>query len=332
MKMKQMFLSAAAGLFLSAAPFAVAAEEITLRAVTFTPANVVYAQHFKEFADRVNERGKGIVQINIVGGPETIPMPRMGEAQKNGIADIFSLTPGLYLDLIPEGEAFAGSNKTPMENRASGALDTINEIFHEKANAHVLAHLDGGAGFHVFMTREPTLDSEGNLDLTGYRIRSAPLYRAFLEKLGATIVVQPAGEIYTSLERGVVDGNGYTVVGVRDFGWDKFLKYQINPGFFQTDVLVSLNYDSWKNLSQEARDLLNEVGQEYEKESYDIIQAETKAEQQALIDGGMQVVELEGAARAAYLETAFGATWARLKERDPTHYDALRAAFFDETK
>jgi TRAP-type C4-dicarboxylate transport system substrate-binding protein len=307
-----------------------AAAETTLRAVTFTPAQAFYAKSFQNFVDKVNERGEGVVQIEVIGGPEVVPPLKLGEAQQNGVADIFNLPAGLYLNLVPEGEAFAGGNRTPMEVRENGGFDMVNEIFHEKGNAHLLAHVDAGSPFHLFLTKEPKLDAEGNPDLSGLRIRTAPLYRAFVESLGAVNVVQSPTEVYTSLERGVVEGAGYTVLGVRDFGWDKFLKYRVDPGFFQTDVLISMNLDAWNNLSPEAQEILTEAAIEYETESFEAVKAATEAEDKALREGGMQVFELTGAAREKYLADAYRVTWERLKERDPTHHDALREKFFQE--
>ena len=45
---------------------------------------------------------------------------------------------------------------------------------------------------------------------------------------------------------------------------------------------------------------------------------------------GMQVVELPPDAAEAYLNAAYDEAWNRLKERDPTHYEALREKFFQE--
>ncbi|MEJ8572334.1 TRAP transporter substrate-binding protein DctP [Microbaculum marinum] len=306
------------------------AEEAVLRAVTFTPAQAYYAKSFQSFADQVNEKGKGVVRIEVIGGPEVVPPLKLGEAQMNGVADIFNLPAGLYLNLVPEGEVFAGSNHTPMENRANGGFDMVNEVFKEKGNAVLLAHVDGGAPFHIFLTKEPKLDAEGNPDLTGLKIRTAPLYRSFVESLGAVNVVQSPSDVYTSLERGVVDGTGYTVLGFRDFNWDKFTKYRIDPGFFQTDVLISMNKDSWDKLSPEAQAILEEVAISYEKESYEAVKSATEAEDKALRDGGMEIIELKGAAREKYLDDAYTVTWERLKSRDDTHYDALREKFFTE--
>ena len=308
---------------------AASAEEQVLRAVTFTPAQAYYAKSFQKFADQVNEKGKGVVKIEVIGGPEVVPPLKLGEAQMNGVADIFDLPAGLYLNLVPEGEAFAGSNHTPMENRANGGFDMVNKIFQEKGNAILLAHVDGGAPFHLFLTKEPKFDANGNPDLTGLKIRTAPLYRAFVESLGAVNVVQSPSDVYTSLERGVVDGTGYTVLGFRDFNWDKFTKYRIDPGFFQTDVLISMNLDAWNKLSPEAQAIIKEVAESYEKESYEAVKTATAAEDKALRDGGMEIIELKGAARDKYLQDAYTVTWERLKSRDATHYDELKAKFLD---
>jgi len=302
-----------------------------IRAVTFTPAQVSFARNFQGFVDLVNERGEGVVQIQVIGGPETIPQERMGEAQKNGIADMFLLPAGLYLNLVPEGEAFAGSNRDPMAVRADGGIDLVNEAYHAKGNAHVLAHVDGGANFHLWTTEKPGSDADGQLDLTGLRLRSSPLYRAFLEDLGATIVVQGASEVYTSLERGVVNGTGYPVTGLRDYGWDKFLKYRIDPGFFQTDVLVSMNLDAWNGLSDEAKEIVNQAAIDHEKSSYEANIELNEEESKILADEGIETIELTGKQREMFLDTAYDIAWARLKERDPTMHDSLKAVFF-ETK
>ena len=326
-KLKTLTATAALSLFALSAQ----AEDI-IRAVTFTPAQVSFSQNFQKFVDLVNKRGEGVVQIQVIGGPETIPGLRMGEAQKNGIADMFLLPAGLYLNIVPEGEAFAGSNRDPMSVRAEGGIDLVNKAFHEKGNAHVLAHVDGGAGFHLWLTKKPAITEDGKIDLAGIRLRSSPLYRAFLEELGATIVVQPASEVYTSLERGVVDGTGYPISGLRDFGWNKFLSYRIDPSFFQTDVLVSMNLDAWNGLSDEAKEIVQQAAIEHEKSSFDANIALNAEEEERYASEGLESITLTGAQEKLFLSTAYDIAWARLKERDPKMHDDLKAIFFEAIK
>jgi TRAP-type C4-dicarboxylate transport system substrate-binding protein len=324
---RRAIIGSTASLALSGLPLRAAAEEVTLNAVHFTPAQVSYAKSFLVFVDKVNQRGKGVVQIKVRGGPEVIPFAQQGEALKNGLIDMIASPAGPYLNLVPEGEAFSATAKRPWELRANGGFALINEIFAKKGNAFVLAHVDGGAGFHVFTVDEPVRTADGGVDFGKLKIRSAALYRDFLESLGATVVVQSPGEVYTSLERGLVNANAYTVLGYQGFGWQKFTRYRIDPGFFQTDVLITVNKAKWDSLPEAARKLLQEVAIEHERESVAANLKGTQEQGQQMIDGGMKVVELSGAARTAYLEKAARASWERMTKRDPTHVAALREKF-----
>src|SRR5258708_16680415 len=59
--------------FLALAGLPVSAEEGTLKAALFVPPSTTYGIPFKRFVDHVNETGKGVVQIRIVGGPTAVP-------------------------------------------------------------------------------------------------------------------------------------------------------------------------------------------------------------------------------------------------------------------
>ena len=316
-----------ASLAVTGLPRWVSAQELTINAVHFTPAQVSYAKSFVKFVDKLNQRGKGVIQIKVRGGPEVIPFTQLGEAQKNGLIDMIDCPVGPYLNIVPEGEVFSATTKKPWELRANGGFALINEIFAKKANAYVLAHVDGGAGFHIFTAEEPTRTADGGIDFSKLKVRSAALYRDFLESLGATVVVQGPGEVYTSLERGLVNANAYTVLGYQGFGWQKFTKFRIDPGFFQTDVLISMNKTRWDSLPDAARKILQEVALDFERESIEANVKGTEDEGRQMIAGGMKVIELTGAARAAYLEKAARVSWERLAKRDSTNVGALRQKF-----
>lgn len=89
------------------------AEEAVINAVHFTPAQNSYAKSFLKYVETVNARGKGVVRIQVRGGPEVMPILQLGEAQKNGLIDMLNAAPGLYLNLVPEGEVFSATSKKP---------------------------------------------------------------------------------------------------------------------------------------------------------------------------------------------------------------------------
>ncbi len=307
-----------------------AGAEEKIRAVAMFPKSLIYVQSFLKFIDKVNAAGKGIVQIQFVGGPEAIPTFEQADAVRNGVIDMVYGPGSYYPGVVPETDALVGSNVTPMEQRANGGIDLFNKIHQQKLNVYYLGHIDGGIKFHIYLKDKPKFRSDGSLDLTGVKLRGAPIYREFFIGLGATFVQIKVPEVYTALERGTVDGLGWTSIGLMDLSWDKHLKYRIDPGFFQTDLGILVNLDKWKSLSPASRDLLQKIAIAYEKESLDALEAKRRVEDAEIRKRGMQIVELKGVAAKNYLEGVYRVPWERLKKRDPTNYEALRAKFFKE--
>jgi hypothetical protein len=59
------------------------------------------------------------------------------------------------------------------------------------------------------------------LDFPGLKIRVSPVYRDLVEALGGTPINTAPGEVFIALERGVVDGYGFTASEIFDLGWEK---------------------------------------------------------------------------------------------------------------
>jgi TRAP-type C4-dicarboxylate transport system substrate-binding protein len=322
-------LAAALAAALVALPGHSAAQQATLKVVSFVPKTVGYSLTFQRlFVDKVNGDPKSPIKIDFAGGPEVTPPAQLGNAVKSGVIDMQLGPPGLWLNLVPEGDAVFGGNLKPAEVRANGGMDLLNQIFAKKLNSTILAHAAGGFGFHIYFKNEPKLTPDGNLDLRGVKVRVAPAWRDFVTGLGGTGIVIPVPEVYTALERGTVDATGWPINGLSDLGWSKFLKFRADPQFMQTDVMLIVNNDAFNKLNAAQKDYLLKAGLDYEKSSYEAEAAVTKAEDAKLRAAGMTVIELKGEGRKKYLAAAFEIPWKRLKERDPTHYDALRAKFY----
>jgi hypothetical protein len=97
----------AAGL---AAPAPVLAQEITLRAVSGFQEGTYFSRNFERFVQRVNAEGKGLVQINYLGGPKAIPTFEQGNALRTGVIDLANTTAAYTASLVPEGLARARSS------------------------------------------------------------------------------------------------------------------------------------------------------------------------------------------------------------------------------
>ncbi|MCR4264594.1 TRAP transporter substrate-binding protein DctP [Nitratireductor sp. ZSWI3] len=303
--------------------------EETLRAISAFPQSLAFSQSFKGFVDLVNERGKGIVQINYAGGPEMFPPNQQVDAVRRGVIDMQYGPASYYLGTMPEADAWVGSTVTAAAARENGGFAIMQEAFSKKLGVNLLAHLDTGVKFYIYTINEPRRTEDGGVDLDGLRIRSQPIYNSFFEAMGAIPVSVPVPDVYTGLERNTFDGSGWPIVGIRDLSWDKFLRYRIDPGFFQTDLAVVINPAKWEGLSDEARKVLNEAAAEYEKTSYDNFQSVIEETDKAVREDGMQVVSLEGEAQAKFLDLAYDSAWKRMKDAGSEYYDALRKAYYD---
>ncbi|MEM8730632.1 MAG: C4-dicarboxylate ABC transporter substrate-binding protein, partial [Pseudomonadota bacterium] len=128
---------------------------------------------------------------------------------------------------------------------------------------------------------------------------------------------------------------GWTQIGLIDLKWNEFLNYRIEPCFFSTDLGVIVNMEKWNALSDEARQILQEVAIKHEKDSVEALRGKRDEDFAALDAAGMTVVTLEGEAKANYLAAAREKTWERMESlmaEQPGgtgNYDRLIELFYD---
>ena len=128
--------------------------------------------------------------------------------------------------------------------------------------------------------------------------------------MGATTNVISPGDIYAALERGVVKGLAWPWGAVRSYGWQKFVKYRIQPGFYGATMVTIVNKKKWLGLTEAQRTLLTKQARIYEQTSDDIIIRKAKVDDDVLQKAGVQFLDLKGDVRDAYISTIYGAKWA----------------------
>ncbi|MEX0337540.1 MAG: TRAP transporter substrate-binding protein DctP [Arenibacterium sp.] len=292
-----------------------ASAEDRVSAVHAFPEFLVYTKTFLAMVDDINERGKGIVQIEVRGGPEAIGMFQQPAAVRDGVVDMVHTPGSFYGANVPEIDAMVASRVTPMEARANGGAALMDQAHQERFNVRHLGWIDGGIKFHIYMNSEPKFREDGILDLTGVKLRDNPIYNAFFTALNATTASMPATEVYSALEKGVVDSAAWTEIGIPQLKWNEFLTHRVDPTFYNTDIGVIFNLDAWNDLSPESQELIQSVVIEWEQKSYNDRQADVEADAKILADGGMKFVSHSEEAGEAYRTLADDAAWARMKER-----------------
>jgi TRAP-type C4-dicarboxylate transport system substrate-binding protein len=317
--MRQMLIAGLAlgGLVVQAqAP--VLAQEVTLRAVTSFAEGTQFSKNFERFIQKVNADGKGQVQINYIGGPRAMPPFEVGNAVRTKVVDIANVTGAFYTNLVPEADGLKLISKPMSEQRQNGTWAFVDQLHQQKINAHYLARQFHNVPFHIYLNKK--IDK---MDFTGLKIRVTPVYKDVVEAMGGTTVTTAPGEVYTALERGVVDGYGWPVSGIFDLGWEKVTKFRLEPAFYSVEVGVLVNNDVWKGLSAAQKKVLSDAALWLEGLDTENV-ALIKSERDKQTAAGIQAIDLGADASKAFLAKANEVGWASVIKRSPENGAKLR--------
>jgi len=306
------------GLSLAASSTA-GADEVTLKAAVFVPPTTTYGIPFKRFVDRVNETGKGVLQIRVVGGPEAVPADGQAQAVKSGVLDIASIPPTYYKSAMVEGDAQILTDQNVAEQRKSGAYAALNQIAIERLNSLYLTTYGMGVPFHLYVAKElPITKPE---DLKGLRFRGQPNYNAVFKHYGIAGVNIAAPEVYTALERGVAQGYGWPLWGINDFGWDKLTKLRIDPGFYNVVVNILMNKPKYDALTAEQRKVIDDAVAWFDVDNEKYTAETTKAALDAQAKDGIKIADFG----PSFKKTAVDLYWDDLKKLSPDSVGKLQA-------
>ena len=319
--MRKTICMALAALGPALTPLAVHAQETTLRLVSAFGENSTYAKRLEAWAGRVNADGKGVVQLNYIGGPKAIPTFEVGNAVKTGVVDMAMSTGAFYTNVMPEADALKLTRMPIAEQRKNGAYEYINKVWNEKGNMYYLARMVENQPFHIYLNKK--IDKP---DLSGLKIRITPVYRDFFQALGAQVVTTAPGEVYTALERGVVDGYGWPIGGIFDLNWQEKTKFRVDPGFYDAEVSIIVNLDRWKKLSRQQRDYLARQANALERDNtYWAKFTDEEVKRQASV--GIQTIRFEGSQAREFIDKAYETGWAGIIKASPQHGPRMKELF-----
>lgn len=301
--------------------FGLQAAEVTLKAVSAFNTDTFFAERFKVFVDKVNTDGKGLLQIQMLGGPESIPTFEVGNAVRAGVVDFANSSAVFHANLVPEALAMTLTDRSIQELRQNGGHALMNQIHEEKANMLWLARVSDGLQYHIYSNKP--IDST---NLKGFKLRSVPTYLAFFRAVGANALQIPPGEVYTALERGVVDGYGWPSVGVLDLGWQEKTKYRVEPGFYNVEVSFFMNKNSWEKLDDEQKKFLAEKIEWVESLNKEDLER-AKKEKELQTQAGIQALELPEQVGKDLRAIAYKAGWDGIAKTGSKHAADIEKLF-----
>jgi TRAP-type mannitol/chloroaromatic compound transport system substrate-binding protein len=200
------------------------------------PAGTPYWDCALDFANAVKASSGERLIIDVKPGGAIVPSHEVTEAVKDGVLDIANPNSAMDLGRIGPKVLLLGSSgfpagPSPLEYLAwayiGGGLDFANELY--KDYNCVIIGVATPAPAELFCHSNKPLSTKE--DLKGIKFRTMGLWAEILEDFGASVITVPGGEIYQSMERGVIDAFEYCGPGV-DFkmGFHEITKYIGVPG------------------------------------------------------------------------------------------------------
>jgi TRAP-type C4-dicarboxylate transport system substrate-binding protein len=130
--------------------------------------------------------------------------------------------------------------------------------------------------------------------------------------------------MYTALERGVVDGYGFPVSGLFDIGLHEQTKYRVEPGFYNVEISVLVNLNTWKKLDDKQRAFLTKAAIWMEDLNLNNTKLwEDEKKRQASV--GIQPIVFKGKKGEDYVALANDTLWDSIIKRSPQHGPKLRS-------
>lgn len=246
------------------------------------------------------ETGSGGRIKFIMSGPETVPPFEQLEPVSRGVFQ-FLFTHGAYhfgttpaMTLV---EAFDGDLAAV---RASGLFDVLDKHY-QRHQLKLVQLCVSPVGAYNMLLRAP-VNPQG--DLSGRKIRAVANYGGVVKLLNATSTVLPPSEVYTALDKGLIDGTAWPVIGMLDFRWNEVAKHVLRPSFGVNYQPLFMNLAAWNKLSKQDQELMSKVARQVE-DAWAGFAPKTWAEEEEKLKAKGVTITRMGSAQAAKLQSAW---------------------------
>ena len=211
-------------------------------------------------AKRITEASGGKLNIKVYGAGEIVPAYEVFDAVRNGVAEMSHDSPYYWLSKHPAAAFFstvpAGLSSAEQTTWLldGGGQELWDELY---SNFGLIGFPAGNAGLQMLGWYKNKISSVE--DLKGLKIRMSGMHAEVLNRLGATTVNLPGGEIMTSLQSGVIDGVEWGGPWMDlAFGFHKIVKYCYGPGLHEPGANFSLtiNKEAFDGLSKDLRQII----------------------------------------------------------------------------
>jgi TRAP-type transport system periplasmic protein len=233
-------------------------ETTTLRFSHFWPStSAMQTEVFEPWAKKIEEESDGRIKVEMYPSATLSKADVTYDSAAKGTIDIGSQAHGYTAGRFPLTQIAELPGLSNSAGQMSCMLQKLyddGDISREYEDTHLLFMMGAGPGaFHTIdkVIRTPA-------DMKGMRIRRpSAIAGDIIEATGASPVGLPATDIYTSLQRGVIDGLSFAWSPTGDFRITELTNAHTNIPFYSSALLVTMNKDKYESLPNDLKTIID---------------------------------------------------------------------------
>lgn len=271
----------------------------------------VQYEYAQEFADKLHEKSDGQINIDVFEFGQLGSEVNQVEQLQNGIVQFAIISPGFTGGMVAEGQVFALQFLFPEDLETtqeilntSEAINTQLAGMYEAHNIKPLAFFTEGAtqwtGNRELRTPE---------DFQGFKMRTqeSPLILESYRAYGADPTAMSWAELYTSLDRGVVDGQENPIFFIEDASFHEVQDHMTISNHNNYVAMNAVNPTFYNELPDDIRAMIDETVEEMQPRVFEMQKEMNETLLEEIIndtDNPTEVITLSEEERDAFRELA----------------------------
>jgi tripartite ATP-independent transporter DctP family solute receptor len=283
------------------------AQELSLRSADIHPDGYPTVEAVKFMGQLISERTNGRIKVQVMPSSVLGSEKDTIEQTRFGVIDLNRVNAAPFNNLVKEtvvlGMPFLFRSTQHMHETVDGPIgDEILAAF-EPHGLIGLTYYDSGA--RSFYTTKKPIEKLADLKGMKIRVQQSDLWIAMMQAFGANPTPMPMGEVYSSLETGVVDGaenNWPSYESARHFEVAK--NYTLTEHSLNPEILV-MSKISWDKLTPEDQKVVRQAAKESTVKMRELWTAREKTSEEKVRAAGVNVIKVDKAEFSAAMKPVY---------------------------
>lgn len=290
------------------------AEVKRIKLGTMAPDGSPWIESLDLMSKKLQEATAGQFRWQIFPGGQLGDEIQMVESTQAGAIECSGISTGAIASLLPSMQVFELPFYWESREEAYYVIDNhFRDFFAEEVKkiGLVLLGWSENGWRHMFVKSSKKVLSPDDLKGLRMRTQETPTHIAFWKTLGVNPTPIPTPEIYTALERGIIDGGDNTMVLIMATGWSEIISSITLTGHMYQPAVMVCNQQWWSTVADNHKQVFYGQMRTAEGDMRSRLLTAENELAETIRGMGKEVIELTKAQRDVFIKKSQGL------EKDP---------------